>query len=130
LRRYSRLLRAEQYFDRRGWKRQQVEIVLACLATAAHILRIPADYEDLCCAFPSSKADELPLILLRAAKKLGIKAKLITTTIDRLDKLPSQFSLFLAILRSQISDEPYLNAARPDAGFICVRHCTDIVVPH
>jgi subfamily B ATP-binding cassette protein HlyB/CyaB len=66
-----------------------VEIALACLATAAHILGIPADYEGLCRAFPSRKTDELPLILLRAAKKLDIKAKLITTTIDRLDKLPS-----------------------------------------
>ena len=73
----------------------RVETALACLATAARILGIPADYEGLCRAFPSRKPDELSLILLRGAKKLGIKARQITTTIGRLDKLPQPSLLLL-----------------------------------
>jgi subfamily B ATP-binding cassette protein HlyB/CyaB len=64
-------------------------MALACLATAAHIAGIPADHEALCRAFPSRDIGELPIILLRAAKKIGFKAKKTNTSIDRLDRLPS-----------------------------------------
>jgi subfamily B ATP-binding cassette protein HlyB/CyaB len=57
--------------------------------TAARIAGIPADLDGILRAFPSRKTEEIILILLRAARKLGLKAKHITTSIDRLDKLPS-----------------------------------------
>jgi subfamily B ATP-binding cassette protein HlyB/CyaB len=66
-----------------------VEAGLACLVTAARIAGIPADLEGILRAFPSRRTEEIILVLLRAAKKLGLKAKHITTSIDRLDKLPS-----------------------------------------
>jgi subfamily B ATP-binding cassette protein HlyB/CyaB len=66
-----------------------VEAALACLVTAARISGIPADLEGILRAFPSRRTEEIILILLRAAKKLGLKAKHITTSIYRLDKLPS-----------------------------------------
>ncbi|MDR3279302.1 MAG: type I secretion system permease/ATPase [Synergistaceae bacterium] len=72
----------------------KVEAALACLVAAAHISGIPADHEGLCRAFPSRKVEELSLILLRAAKKIGLKAKHVNTTLDRLDRLP-QPSLLL-----------------------------------
>jgi subfamily B ATP-binding cassette protein HlyB/CyaB len=72
-----------------------VEMALACLATAAHIAGIPADHEALCRAFPSRNAHELPLTLLRAAKKIGFKAKRTSASMDRLDRLPSPSLLLL-----------------------------------
>ncbi|MDR1133518.1 MAG: type I secretion system permease/ATPase [Synergistaceae bacterium] len=66
-----------------------VEAALACLVTAARIAGIPADLDGILRAFPSRRTEEIILILLRAAKKIGLKAKHITTSIDKLDKLPS-----------------------------------------
>jgi subfamily B ATP-binding cassette protein HlyB/CyaB len=67
----------------------KVESALACLVTAARITGIPADLDGLLRAFPSRKTEEIVLILLRAAKKVGLKAKKITTSMERLNRLPS-----------------------------------------
>ena len=66
-----------------------VESALFCLATAARVLGLPVEPEGLCRAFPSREIGDIPLTLLRAAKKIGLKAKRIITSFDRLDKLPS-----------------------------------------
>ena len=60
-----------------------VEMALICLATAARVAGLPADPEALCRAFPSRDVNEIPIILLRAAKKIGLKAKKIETSLDR-----------------------------------------------
>ena len=52
-----------------------VENAIVSLAIAARIAGIPADPESLCRAFPSREPSAIPLILLRAAKALGLKAK-------------------------------------------------------
>ena len=71
-----------------------VKNALACLVAAAHISGLPVDPESLFRAFPSRDASAIPILLLRAAKKLGLKAKRVVTTLDRLDRLP-QPSLLL-----------------------------------
>jgi subfamily B ATP-binding cassette protein HlyB/CyaB len=71
-----------------------VETALICLAVAARAAGIPADPEGLLRAFPSRDADALTLTLLRAAKKTGLKARRVNTTLERLDRLP-QPSLLL-----------------------------------
>jgi subfamily B ATP-binding cassette protein HlyB/CyaB len=71
-----------------------VEYALICLAMAARAAGIPEDPEGLCRAFPSRKIEEMPITLLRAAKKIGLKAKMAKTTMERIDKLP-QPSLLL-----------------------------------
>jgi subfamily B ATP-binding cassette protein HlyB/CyaB len=71
-----------------------VEIALICLATAARVAGLPVDPEGLLRAFPSRDTDAIPIILLRAAKKIGLKAKKISTSLERIDKLP-QPSLLL-----------------------------------
>lgn len=71
-----------------------VEMALTCLAMAAQIAGIPADAEGLCRAFPSREREQIPLILLRAAKKIGLKAKRLSTSLDKIDRLP-QPSLLL-----------------------------------
>ena len=72
-----------------------VENALAALATAARIAGLPADPESLCRAFPSRDPASIPLILLRAAKKTGLKAKRLTTSPDKLDRLPQPSLLLL-----------------------------------
>ena len=72
-----------------------VENALAALATAARIAGLPADPESLCRAFPSRDPASIPLILLRAAKKIGLKAKRLTTSPDKLDRLPQPSLLLL-----------------------------------
>lgn len=71
-----------------------VETALICLALAARIAGIPADPEGLCRAFPSRDPASLSLTLLRAAKQVGLKAKKIATSMDKIDRLP-QPSLLL-----------------------------------
>jgi subfamily B ATP-binding cassette protein HlyB/CyaB len=58
-----------------------------CLVTAARILGLPADYEQLVRAWPMDSHPELTL--LRAAKSLGLKAKKIKSSTERLIGLPS-----------------------------------------
>ena len=72
-----------------------VEKALAALATAARIAGIPVDPESLCRAFPSRDLTSIPLILRRAAKKTGLKAKRMTTSAERLDRLPQPSLLLL-----------------------------------
>ena len=72
-----------------------MEKALAALATAARIAGIPADPESLCRAFPSRDLTSIPFILLRAAKKTGLKAKRMTTSAERLDRLPQPSLLLL-----------------------------------
>jgi subfamily B ATP-binding cassette protein HlyB/CyaB len=90
-----------------------VETALLCLATAARVAGLPVDPEGLLRAFPSRNAADIPLILLRAAKKVGLKAKKIDTTAERLDKLP-QPSLLLCpdndvyvLLRAELPDKKH-----------------------
>ena len=72
-----------------------VETALICLAMAAQVAGIPADPQGLCRAFPSRDVDAIPLILLRAAKKIGLKAKRVSTSMDKLDRLPQPSLLLL-----------------------------------
>ena len=57
-----------------------------CLVTAARVLGIPADYNQLVRAYPPGDYSELRL--LRAAKGLSLKAKKTTGNTDRLDRMP------------------------------------------
>lgn len=60
---------------------------LMCLATAAQILGIPADYRQLKRAFVVSETFADVITLLRAAKELGLKAKQTQTVATKLTKL-------------------------------------------
>lgn len=62
--------------------------LLACLVIAARLLRIPADPEQLERAFPIARSGAEILTLLKAAKSLGLKAKRVSTSIDRLEHAP------------------------------------------
>ena len=88
-----------------------VEEALSALAVAARVTGLPIDPEALLRAFPSRDEGELDITLLRAAKKIGLKAKKIETSVERLDKLP-QPTLLLC------GDGVYvlLRAERNDAG--------------
>ncbi len=100
-----------------------VEMALICLATAARVTGLPADPEALCRAFPSREVDEIPITLLRAAKKIGLKAKKIETSLDRLDKLPQPTLLLCedgdvyVLLRAERKD--------PDKCDACEGECKD-----
>ena len=95
-----------------------VENAIVSLAIAARIAGIPADPESLCRAFPSREPSAIPLILLRAAKALGLKAKRMTTSAERLDRLPQPSLLLLSdggvliFLRFEAAK----NEAAPDAS--------------
>jgi subfamily B ATP-binding cassette protein HlyB/CyaB len=60
---------------------------LMCLVTAARLLGIPADYQQLKRAFAVSDAPVNTIDLLRAAKELGLKAKQTRTLAAKLAKL-------------------------------------------
>ena len=68
---------------------------LLALAVAAQIAGLPADPEGLRRAFPASDAGALPLTLLRAARSLGLKAKRIETSLEKLDRMPQPTLLLL-----------------------------------
>ena len=68
---------------------------LLALAVAAQIAGLPADPEGLRRAFPASDAGALPLTLLRAARSLGLKAKRIETSPEKLDQMPQPTLLLL-----------------------------------
>lgn len=68
---------------------------LLALAVAAQIAGLPADPEGLRRAFPASDAGALPLTLLRAARSLGLKAKRIETSPEKLDRMPQPTLLLL-----------------------------------
>lgn len=68
---------------------------LLALAIAAQIAGLPADPEGLRRAFPASDAGTLPLTLLRAARSLGLKAKRIETSPEKLDRMPQPTLLLL-----------------------------------
>ncbi|CQR74265.1 Toxin RTX-I translocation ATP-binding protein [Sporomusa ovata DSM 2662] len=60
---------------------------LMCLVTAARLLGIPADYQQLKRAFLVNAITADAIIMLRAAKELGLKAKQTSTVITKLAKL-------------------------------------------
>ena len=60
---------------------------LMCLSTAARLLGIPADYQQLKRAFLLTDAPADAVTILRAAKELGLKAKQTATTPAKLPKL-------------------------------------------
>ncbi|MEM5767056.1 MAG: ABC transporter transmembrane domain-containing protein, partial [Bacillota bacterium] len=60
---------------------------LMCLVTAARLLGIPADYQQLKRAFLVDDAPANAVILLRAAKEIGLKAKQTDTILGKLPKL-------------------------------------------
>ena len=70
------------------------EAAIIALVSAAHMLGLPVDPEGLLRAFPARETDAIPLILLRAAKKIGLKAKRTNVGPERLGKIP-QPSLLL-----------------------------------
>lgn len=60
---------------------------LMCLSTAARLLGIPAEYQQLKRAFLVSDVPADTVTILRAAKELGLKAKQTTTTAAKLPRL-------------------------------------------
>lgn len=60
---------------------------LMCLVTAARLMGIPADYQQLKRAFLVDDAPANAVILLRAAKEIGLKAKQTDTILGKLPKL-------------------------------------------
>jgi subfamily B ATP-binding cassette protein HlyB/CyaB len=66
-----------------------VEQSLICLAVAAATVGLPVEPESLMRAFPSRDVKSIPMILLRAAGKIGLKAKRVNTDMERIDRLPS-----------------------------------------
>lgn len=66
---------------------QKIDSGLMCLVTAARILGIPADYGQLKRAFLVSDAPTDVVILLRAAKELGLKAKQTQTMLNKIPKI-------------------------------------------
>lgn len=65
-----------------------IDTGLACLVIAAKLLDIPADQEQLKRAFIVENKPMDKLTLLRAAKELGLKARLNRTTVEKLPHLP------------------------------------------
>ncbi|HBS58920.1 MAG TPA: type I secretion system permease/ATPase [Firmicutes bacterium] len=70
-----------------GKSPQTIDSGLMCLVTAARLLGIPADYQQLKRAFVVSETTADVVTLLRAAKEIGLKAKYTTTTSGKLPKL-------------------------------------------
>lgn len=70
--------------------------LLACLVIAARILRIPAELDQLERAHPIATPGAETLILLKAAKSLGLKAKQVHCTAERLCHAPVPSLLLLA----------------------------------
>jgi subfamily B ATP-binding cassette protein HlyB/CyaB len=66
-----------------------VEQSLICLAAAAATMGLPVEPESLLRAFPSRDEKSIPMILLRAAGKIGLKAKRVNTALERIDRLPA-----------------------------------------
>jgi subfamily B ATP-binding cassette protein HlyB/CyaB len=69
-----------------GADKSRADWAFLCLVTAARVLGIPADYNQLVRAYPPGDYSELRL--LRAAKGLSLKAKKTTGNTDRLDRMP------------------------------------------
>ena len=102
------------------------EDALVCLAMAARIAGLPVDPEGLCRAFPSRDVSMLSITLLRAAKKIGLKAKRVFTTSDKLERLPQPSLLLfpqgevMILLRAETAPEErkegITEAPREDAG--------------
>lgn len=65
-----------------------VDLALTCLATAAKMLGLPVELEGLKRAFPTADEKLLPITVLRAAKKIGLKAALLKAKPERLDFYP------------------------------------------
>lgn len=80
----------------------EAESALLSLAVAAQIAGIPASPETLFRAFPPQDTLSVSMLLLRAAKKIGFKAKETATTVDRLDRLPRPTLLFLSGGRTHV----------------------------
>lgn len=66
---------------------QHLDSGLMCLVTASRLLGIPADYQQLKRAFGVTNSIDDTITLLRAAKEIGLKAKLIKTVVGKLSKL-------------------------------------------
>lgn len=66
---------------------QNLDSGLICMVTAARILGIPAEYEQLKRAFSVSDVAADTVTLLRVAKELGLKAKQSQTVVTKLPKL-------------------------------------------
>lgn len=66
---------------------ETIDSGLMCLSTAARLLGIPAEYQQLKRAYLVSETTSNPVILLRAAKELGLKAKQTDTALAKLAKL-------------------------------------------
>jgi len=66
----------------------KLDTALICLATAAKILGIPADEQQLRRAYAIGSAGMDITTLLRAAKDIGLKARLVTPAPERFSKLP------------------------------------------
>lgn len=65
-----------------------IELALTCLTTAARMHGLPVELEGLKRAFPAVDEKLMALTILRAAKKIGLKAALLKTAPERLDMYP------------------------------------------
>lgn len=66
----------------------KIDTALVCLVTAAKILGIPADEQQLRRAYALGSEGMDTVTLLRAAQELGLKARLIRPDAERFAKLP------------------------------------------
>jgi len=64
-----------------------MESALCCLAVAAKQMGIPVDVDALLRSFPGRDTKDVPVTLLRAAKRIGLKSKLLRISADRLWKM-------------------------------------------
>ncbi|MEG2185453.1 MAG: type I secretion system permease/ATPase [Cloacibacillus sp.] len=65
-----------------------IDLALTCLTTAAKMHGLPVELEGLKRAFPCTDATPVSITVLRAAKKIGLKAALLNIKPDRLDFYP------------------------------------------
>lgn len=69
-------------------KQPTLDTGLACLVILARVNQCPISPDQILHEFGSSEGQLSQTSLLLAAKKIGLKAKLVQTTVDRLDRTP------------------------------------------
>lgn len=104
----------------------QIQGGLVCLVTAAKILGIPADYKQLERAFVIDDNSIAVHILLRAAKELDLKAREVSSTLERLPQLSYPVLALCA-------DGNYVVLVRADEGKVLIfdpRQGKPVIVTH
>lgn len=104
----------------------QIQGGLVCLVTAAKILGIPADYKQLERSFVIDDNSIAVHILLRAAKELDLKAREVSSTLERLPQLSYPVLALCA-------DGNYVVLVRADEGKVLIfdpRQGKPVIVTH